>query len=260
MHPRALITLLTDFGWQDGYIGAMKGVIFSICPGARIVDLTHDVPPQNIDAAAFLLQAHSRFFPAGTIHVAVVDPGVGGERGIVLARDARYMYLAPDNGLLTFLADRPDASFYLASDPSFWLTEVSQTFHGRDIFAPLAAHLASGTPIEKMFRPVARIVTRPESRARMEKNRIVGKVIYIDRFGNLITNISRELAGKRRIAQVHLGEGISVPLVSSYDSVHSGTPLAIWGSFGYLEIAVNQGSAKRMFERELEKPVTVDIQ
>ncbi len=259
MTPNKLISLLTDFGLQDGYVGAMHGVIYSICPEARIVDLTHGVPPQNVEAAAFLLRAHSRYFPHGTIHVAVVDPGVGSSREIILAVDDRYFYLAPDNGLLTFLQGRPGVRFYAANNPDYWLPAVSNTFHGRDIFAPLAAHLASGVAIEAMFRPKKQIHPLPEAEAEDAGHEIRGRVIYHDRFGNLITNISRASVGERVPQMVLFGDELRLPLVNSYASVPVNAPLAIWGSFDYLEIAVNHGNAAQEFQAYLKKPVILKL-
>ncbi len=259
MKPRKLISLLTDFGLQDGYVGAMHGVIHSICPDIRIIDLTHGVPPQNVEAASFLLRAHSRYFPQGAIFVAVVDPGVGTRRDILLATDERCFYIAPDNGLLSFLQNRPGVRFYAAHNPKYWLPSVSQTFHGRDIFAPLAAHLANGVPFQTLFQPKEHIQPLEQPEAEDLGDAIQGRIIYQDRFGNLVTNIARERLGEREPAYVQFGEDLQLPLVNNYAAVPSNAPLAIWGSFDYLEIAVNHGNAAQTFASRLQLPVILKL-
>ena len=239
-----VISLLTDFGVVDPYVGVMKGVILNICPAARIVDLTHDVPPQDIVSAGYLLESSWRFFPPGTVHVAVVDPGVGSDRRILAASFLGHFFIAPDNGLLPIAlgSSCPD-EMVLVENRDFSLKEVSQTFHGRDIFAPVAAHLANGLELSALGSPCANWVNaelpRPE---RGSSGEIEGEVIYIDRFGNLVTNISEaELSGECNVEV----EGRTIHgLVLSYAAAAQGELLAIIGSTGRLEISVNQGDAR----------------
>ena len=238
-----VISLLTDFGMVDSYVGTMKGVILRICQAARIVDLSHDVPPQDIVAAGYLLESSWRFFPPGTVHVAVVDPGVGSDRRILAASFQGHLFIAPDNGLLpiAFSGACPD-EMVLVQNTDFFLAEVSQTFHGRDIFAPVAAHLANGLELSALGPPcgdwVEAELTRPE---RGPSGEIEGEVIYIDRFGNLVTNISEgEVPPECEVTvegrRIH---GLSL----SYASVRQGELLAIIGSTGPLEVSINQGNA-----------------
>src|SRR5881396_3527363 len=189
-----LITLLTDFGAADVFVGSMKGVILGINPQAQIVDLTHDVPAHNIRAGAYLLHSASRHFPPGTIHVAVVDPGVGSERRPLLVTTRSYQFLAPDNGLLSYiLASEPKAEIRELTAKQYFLGMVGSTFHGRDLFAPAAAWLSLDEPTDafgpKNDDPVRFEVHQPQ----VEEVRIVGEVLHIDRFGNLIYPITQTL-------------------------------------------------------------------
>lgn len=243
-----IITLLTDFGERDGYAGATKGVIWGICPQARIVDLTHDVEPQNVRAGAFLLSRHCRYFPRRTIHVAVVDPAVGSQRRIVLVLANQQYFLAPDNGLLSFLTDTEGARFYVANNAKYWLPEVSGTFHGRDIFAPLAAHLARGEKIENMFERTDKITKLETLLPENTKTGLAGEIIYVDRFGNLISNIPAEMIrGPHGACRVEFGDADIGPLAHHYAEKPPGEALATIGSFGHVEIAVNFGSAAELY-------------
>lgn len=245
-----VITLTTDFGLRDPYVGVMKGVIVSRCPQACVIDLTHAIRAQDVKEANFALHGAWRFFPAGTIHVVVVDPGVGSRRRILCARSHGMLFLAPDNGVLTGVLDSA-ATIHAVTDPSLFRSRpVSNTFHGRDIFASVAAHLANGLAADC----VGPVVTDPIELERPEPVRtadgsLVGSVIHVDSFGNLISNISgdhlRSLPGtERRI--LFRGVDLGAP-VESYAAVDVGCPLAIIDSFGFLEIAVNAGSAAHHF-------------
>jgi S-adenosyl-L-methionine hydrolase (adenosine-forming) len=212
-----VITLLTDFGTKDIYAGVMRGVITNLAPHARIVDLTHDVPPQGVADAAFLLDAAAPYFPWGTIHVAVVDPSVGTERRIICVRTSRATYLAPDNGLLTRVLDRESAARIVSvENRSYFLPEVSNTFHGRDIFAPVAAHLALGLDPCRLGPEIASI--RPLSLPRVSETSpgvLTGELIYLDRFGNLVTNVP--MASLSQVAMLIVGETkIQGPVCRSY--------------------------------------------
>ncbi len=255
-----VITLLTDFGTSDGYVAAMKGVILALCPPAVIVDVTHEVPAQDVLTGAFVLTTCYRYFPEGTIHVVVVDPGVGSARRAVLVEAAGFRFLAPDNGVLT-LALR-DSGFatpasgsvqpsalplevrgWVLDNRALWRPEVSRTFHGRDIFAPVAAHLALGMPPDRVGPGIDYLLALPLPRPRRSADgRLQGEVLHVDRFGNLITNIREEdLTGDA--ITVEIGERRIDGLSSSY--AEGGDLLAIVGSSGYLEIAMANGSAAR---------------
>ena len=204
----AIITLTTDFGVGSRYVAAMKGVILSINPQAQIVDLSHAVPPHDIRPGAIVLAETARWFPPGTIHVAVVDPGVGSKRRIVYAQIGTQHFVAPDNGLLSRLAslDRP-SKIVGVDEPQYWLPEVSRTFHGRDIMAPVAARLSLGLAPEKLGPPLKQLVELPWAEVQQVPNRIEGEVIEVDSFGNLITNITRAMLDgvpTRRFGDHHL--------------------------------------------------------
>src|SRR5919199_222420 len=188
---RRIITLLTDFGVADAYVGVMKGVILGIAPEVTAVDLCHEVPPQDVRAGAFLLMAAYAYFPAGTIHLAVVDPGVGTERQIVAVRAGEHYFVGPDNGLLRWAVDRAGgaAAIVAVENPEYRLSQVSTTFHGRDMMAPAAAHLARGVPLEALGPAVPRLAGEPFPEPQRRGNALAGRVIYVDRYGNCITNL-----------------------------------------------------------------------
>jgi hypothetical protein len=253
-----VISLLTDFGLEDPYVGIMKAVILSRSPEVALVDLSHQVDPQDLTAAAFLIDAAWAWFPMHTVHVIVVDPGVGGIRGIVAMAAAGHFFLAPDNGVLTRILDRTAVEeLVYVENPDFYLHPVSRTFHGRDIFAPVAAQMALGRALTD-FGPQA----LPADLTRLDLPVpyisdsgagpvLVGTVIAIDRFGNLVTNLDEarlrsfvpdmEAAG----LSIHIGDQAIHGLSFSYQAVAPGELLAIIGSRGYLEISVNTGDASR---------------
>ncbi len=231
--PR-IITLLSDFGTADGYVGEMKGVIYSAVPDAIVVDISHDVPAQDVDAARLTLARVWRRFPRGTIHVVVVDPGVGSNRAALAVESEGRLLVGPDNGVLTPALLNPGARAVILTVPP----DAAPTFHGRDVFAPAAAALARGRSIDSLGAPFGGAVVRrtPEPR-RIESGHIAGEVITIDRFGNAVTN----LVGRRDMI-VEVG-GREVPMVRTYSDVASGSALALIGSNGLIEIAVRDGSA-----------------
>lgn len=241
-----IITLTTDFGEIDGYIAAMKGVILGICPGAHLVDVTHLVAPQSIRSAAYVLKTIVPYFPAGTVHLAVVDPGVGSERKAVAIRTEGCIFVGPENGLFSFaLRSRPPLDVRCIENSRYILSNPSATFHGRDIFAPAAAFLASGIPIEALGPPCP--LSDPKwANVMVERDRIKGEIIHIDRFGNCITNIEkqhlRESFHKGRII-LKVGNHTVRKLSATYSDVPPGTILALIGSFGHVEIAFNGGHA-----------------
>ncbi len=249
--PR-VIAFLTDFGLKDHYVGVMKGVALSICPEAILVDLTHEVAPQNIAQGAYLLGASFRYFPKGTIFVAVVDPGVGTERrGLCVVAEGRF-FVGPDNGLFTLVYDRTQEFVaYELQNQTYFLPQQSATFHGRDIFAPVAAHLARGLNPSALGPQVKDPVRLPWPQVSLEPGRIRGAVIYVDRFGNLVTNISQEHLEGKSIKTVYF-VGRRLPFKHTYAEVAPGKPLALIGSDGLLEIAVSKGSAAKFFGQEGE--------
>ncbi|MHC4993722.1 MAG: SAM hydrolase/SAM-dependent halogenase family protein [Planctomycetota bacterium] len=254
-HDQAVITLLTDFGLTDVYVGAMKGVILSRCPGAVIVDLTHAVEPGNLHAAAHLLGVAWRHFPKGTVHTVVVDPGVGSDRRILAARLYGQIMLAPDNGVLSRVFEdcEPDIVVSVENEAMF-LQPVSNTFHGRDIFAPVAAALAGGAPLDQLGPTVDRWVHLPRlDPRRLDDGRLEGQVVHIDSFGNLITNFESTDVPATPCVSI---QGVEIAgLCTSYAEVDTGQALAIIGSGGRLEISINEGHAADRFNANVGTPV-----
>jgi len=190
----SVITLTTDFGTYDWFVGTLKGVIADIAPKAKVIDLTHDLPPGDIRGGAFALEAGCRFFPKGTVHVAVVDPGVGSRRKAIAVQTASGVFVGPDNGVLSWaLAKEKFVAIQVLENEDYFLHPVSQTFHGRDVFAPVAAHLSRGVPIKKFGPALKDFVRLDWPEPRRQRGGVEGEVVYIDRFGNAITNIGSEL-------------------------------------------------------------------
>jgi S-adenosylmethionine hydrolase len=250
------IALLSDFGTKDWFVASMKGVILSVNPRAVIADINHDIPPGDITAGAFNLLACHASFPAGTIFVAVVDPGVGSRRAAIAVRGGGYTFIGPDNGLFSMIFDNYYTSEIRSLENTrYFQKEVCSTFHGRDLFAPVAAHLSKGVAFEKLGpkrKSIIPLSTLPAARA--VKNTIVGSVIYIDRFGNAITNISSSLASHARRIRV---KGHTIPLCNCYSDVAEGKPVAVIGSCGFVEISVNRGNAAQKMKLGTTDPVTV---
>lgn len=255
--PDPLITLLTDYGTQDIYAGVLHGVILGLAPGARVVDLTHQVAPQAVAQAAFLLEAAAPFFPEGTIHVAVVDPGVGSSRRLLCARTARATFLAPDNGLLTRVLE-PGAEVRSIEAAHLFLPRVSATFHGRDILAPVAARLALGLDPTEVGPPVDDPVRLPLDAPVRTADRVAGRVVHVDRFGNIITNVAG--AGLGEIAAVRVG-GVAIagPACRAYADRPAGALLALVGSTGLLEVAAADGDAAARLGARPGDPVEVQL-
>lgn len=257
-HPPT-ITLLTDFGLEDPYVGVMRGVILNIVPRANLVDLTHAVPPQDIDRAAFLLATAVDYFPPGTVHLVVVDPGVGTTRRPIAVRTERAFYVAPDNGVLDLALARQSAERCVhLTEQRYWLAEVSATFHGRDIFAPVAAHLAGGVPIDALGTPVRDLTHRSALQvAREPDGRLRGRIQHIDRFGNCITNVPAELV-LNRASIIKVGVAAIQGLAATYAAVEPGELVALIGSQGFLEIAVRNGSAADRIGGRVGDPVLIE--
>jgi S-adenosylmethionine hydrolase len=256
-----IITLTTDFGMSSPYVGAMKGVILSINPRARIVDLAHDLPPHNIRHAAFVLAEATRFFPARTIHVAVVDPGVGTARTIVYARIDGRDYVAPDNGLLGRLAARtPPSKIVAVTNRQVCLPRVSATFHGRDIMAPVAAQLSLGLVPDVLGPRREHLVPLEWPEARTLTNRIEGEVVAVDSFGNLITNITAEMLAGVPVDDsvvVQCDEHETLGIFTTYADQPEMTLIALVGSSGLLELAIVGERASAMLAVHEGAKVTV---
>jgi S-adenosylmethionine hydrolase len=241
----AAITLTTDFGTTDPFVGIMKGVILSIAPKATIVDITHQIPPQGVVEAGLCLKQSAPYFPKDTLHVGVVDPGVGSGRDIVIVRTLGASFLAPDNGVLTYVLEgRKIISVNSVTNPHYFLPAVSRTFHGRDIFAPAAAHMARGVN-PGLFGPVAGALKLLPSlpQVQWEGDTARGKVVSTDRFGNLLTNFPESSFHGRRISSVLLKGRVLGGLNSSYSAVDEGQLGSLWESTGHLEIFERNGSA-----------------
>ena len=241
------ITLITDFGLADGFVGTMKGVIYTINPDASIVDISHEIASQDISTAGFLLKASYSYFPQGTVHVVVVDPGVGSQRRAIAVETAKYYFVAPDNGVLTrALAQEGIMKAVELTNQAYLLEEVSDTFHGRDIFAPAAAQLSLGTAMEALGAQADDLVEMSLSEPEVHRDSVKGHIIHADRFGNLTTDIPRELfeTAVSDCPFVIAVAGRKLDRVArSYADVPIGVPVALFNSFGNLEIAINRGSA-----------------
>ena len=250
LEPCGVITLMTDFGTNDHFVGVMKGVILNINPKVQIVDITHAVPPQDVHGAAFLINSTYRYFPDGTIHVVVVDPGVGSRRRAIICQTDTAYFVCPDNGILSYILDSNTAHrVVLLDNATYWLSEISNTFHGRDIFAPAAAHLSRGISLSQFGDMVNKVMRVPIQIPQVTKTAIVGSVIWVDRFGNLITNLTSDMLesfGMDSGFVVKAGTAEIYRLNRAYAESEEGECLAIIGSSGYLEISVNQRSAARI--------------
>jgi len=245
----AVITLLTDFGASDGYVGAVKGVLLSQAPLATIIDIAHQIPAQDCFSAALALETACSTFPPGTIHIAVVDPGVGSKRRALACRAGEYYFIAPDNGLLTFALKRHPLQLAVnISQVQPPKGRISFTFHARDIFAPAAAHLACGGTLEELGDRAYDLTLLDVPAPTKEENTLTGQVIHIDPFGNLITNITEDDLVSRTPGEilVQIGEYAIKGLAKSYFQGLSGKPLALLGSGGRMEIAVGGKSAKEI--------------
>ena len=260
---RPIITLITDFGYADHYVACMKGVILSLAPEAIVVDITHGVAPQNVMQAAFVLRQVWPFFPAETIHVVVVDPTVGTDRRILAARYNGRVVIAPDNGVISLVhRDGQVEALRVVERRQLFPDVVSTTFQGRDIMAPVAARLATGLAFHELGRTTDEIAMLTLPRPVLgDDGSVMGEVLYVDSFGNLITNLSaHELARVRSSGAgraVYLGERRIGEPVRTYADVPAGESLALVGSTEMLEIAVNQGSAAQVFDATVGTPVTV---
>ena len=252
LHPSGLITLLTDFGEQDSFVASMKGVILTINPQAILVDISHHIPPHSIEGAAYLLKSCYRYFPNGTVHVVVVDPGVGSTRRPLLLKTPRWFFVGPDNGLFSHvLEEESEVEVFEIENPQFRIESVGHTFDGRDLFAPSAAWLTKGTPPSSFGRvindPIRLSILEPSRQG----NRLVGRIEHVDRFGNLISNLTpqhiREFQSSvgRQDIIFRIGDHDVEGLVASYSEGLSDKPAVLVNSDGRVEVFVNGKSAAR---------------
>ncbi len=257
-----LVTLTTDFGTRDPYAAAIKGVMLGLCPQLRLVDLSHEIGPQDVLEAAIFLAGALPAFPAGSVHLAVVDPGVGSERRAIAVRAGGQTVVCPDNGLLTlFTREHPIEAAHEITNPAFMRADLSATFHGRDLFAPAAARLACGAPLSEAGPAIeGGIVTIDVPEARREGETVHGEVLRIDRFGNAITNVQRALLDGATVTEVRAGKARLRALRRTYADVALGEPLALFESNGYLAIAVNGGDAGATLNLARGTAVTVTIE
>ena len=260
-----MITLTTDFGTRDAYVAAMKGTMLTVHPEARFLDITHDITPQDVMEAAFVLRGAVPYCPDGTVHLVVVDPGVGTDRRPVAVQHAGRWFVGPDNGVfpLVLNGEEPDASVAL-DHPDVWRTKTpSTTFHGRDIFAPVAAHLAAGRSLQDVGTPIDGLKPLRWVQPQTSAGTVQGWVVHVDRFGNCITNIQRpdlETAfgnGDDADFKCYVGSVVLDTIHTTYGTVADGDPVLLFGSTGFLEIAVNAGHAGELLN--IRKGDTVKI-
>lgn len=260
--PSAIISLTTDFGLRDPYVAEMKAVILSINPNVTIVDITHQIEKFNIRMGAYVLAVATPYFPKGTIHVAVIDPGVGTKRQAILVQTENYYFIGPDNGVLMLAAKRQGIEHvYRIENPRFMLPRVSDTFHGRDVFVPVAAHLAKGVSPAKFGSEIRKVVVPMFAKLRERKNMLIGEIIHVDNFGNVVTNFD-----EKELERLKVKETVSVKLKNvrlrlrlcrTYADVKAQEPLAIMGSHNFLEISVNQGNAAEKFGIKVGDKITL---
>ncbi|MBK8026113.1 MAG: SAM-dependent chlorinase/fluorinase [Chloroflexi bacterium] len=276
---RRTIALVTDFGLTDPFVGVMKGVIARIAPDANVIDISHAVPAQDIRAGALTLLASYGYFPAGTVFVVVVDPGVGSTRRPIAVRAGEALFVAPDNGVLSYILQETEVhERVLLDNPAYQLTVVSNTFHGRDIFAPVAAHLASGVPFTQIGSPLAEWHVLDQPTLASDGDRVTGEVIQIDRFGNVVTSIGRfqwleddhlrlepafgaPIAPRVSLARrcsITVGDTHLDTIRHTYSEAYPGAALALIGSSGFLELSINLGSFADVFTVNVGDPVTLE--
>ncbi len=258
----SIITILTDFGHKGEYVGVMKGVILNINPRCQLVDLTHQIAPQNILQAAFILQNSYHFFPKGTIHIVVVDPGVGTSRRPIILKKDGYFFVGPDNGVFGLVLKQGVYTAVEISSSSLFKWPISSTFHGRDIFAPVAAHLSLEKEMDKFGPRVTDLQKLSWPHPIIKDKKIIGQILLADSFGNLITNIERDffiaqIAGRQ--FKIKIKKRSISCLQDTYDRVPKGELLALWASSGYLEIAINSGHAQNFLQVGPGDPIIISL-
>ncbi|MFH1757295.1 MAG: SAM-dependent chlorinase/fluorinase [Pseudomonadota bacterium] len=245
--PSGIVTLITDFGLMGEYAGAMKGAILNVNPRCQVVDITHQVAAQDVLQASFILKNTYPYYPVGTVHIVMVDPGVGTQRKPVVLKKEGHFFVGPDNGVFTFVLSGEKNDGYEITRQKLFLSPLSPTFHGRDIFAPVAGHLSLGMDARRLGPRLKEFIRVEWPRPEIKGKQLVGRILFADAFGNLITNISRGEYGPQigdRPWQIKGKSWRIDRLQETYPDVHPGQPLALFGSAGLLEIAVNRGNAQ----------------
>ena len=263
MHTQRIITLITDFGDKSGYVGVMKGVILSINPDCRIVDISHQISPQDREEAAFVLKSVYPFFPPQSIHLVVVDPGVGSKRKPILIESGTHWFVGPDNGVLSFACLTEECKkVWEITNTSYFLPRVSSTFHGRDIFAPVAAHLSLGVPAHDLGEEQKHCVRLEALEPEILQGMIKARVMYTDHFGNVISNISYNLFNAvvaDKPFRITVGGTVIERIAPSYADAREGEIIALFGSSQQLEIAVRNGNCKRTLQVEKGAEISVHL-
>ena len=256
-----MITLVTDFGNESGYAGVMKGVILTVNHNCQVIDITHQVSPHDIEEAAFLLYNTYSYFPKHSIHIVVVDPGVGSERIPIVVETDKHWFVGPDNGVFSLLFSGEGVKkVWEITNKCYFLPEVSSTFHGRDIFAPIAAHLSLGVPAEELGKEVKKFIRLKDIDPKVFKGMIKAKVIHVDRFGNLVSNISQDLFNKvvaDKSFSITVGGRKVQKLSLSYTEAGNDEILALFGSSGWLEVSLKDGNCQK--ELQVKKGAAVEI-
>jgi len=251
----SIITLTTDFGLRDWFVGSMKGVILGINEHAALVDITHEIPAGDIRAGAFALGVSCRCFPRNTVHVAVIDPGVGSNRAAIVVKTADYYFVGPDNGVLSLALEKEKVlEIWRVENEAYFRRPVSNTFHGRDVFAPVAAHLTLRVLMDSLGRQLKDYVKLEWPKPQVAGGVLRGQILYIDHFGNAVSNIE---SPAKSVSKVRVPDKVQCDIKRFYQEVPGGQPLAITGSAGYLEIAVNGGNAAQTFGLKLGDAVEV---
>ncbi len=258
-----IITLTTDFGLQDQYVSAMKAVILSIAPDIRLIDVSHQIPPQDIMAGAYVSRHNALLYPKNTVHLVVVDPGVGSSRKAIAMKVRDQILVGPDNGLFSLFFDDFEYKAYHLNNPKYWLNDVSKTFHGRDIFAPVAAHLSQGVPLDEVGSPISDLVSYRWAVPIADKDGIQGWIVHIDHYGNLITNIPKsqyeDVIGKKK-AKIYVGNMILDETSLTFTDVEEGEAVVFFGSANMLEIGINKGNAQEMMGIQKGAQISVVLQ
>jgi S-adenosylmethionine hydrolase len=255
---KPIVTLTTDFGTRDGYVGAVKGVIKRINPEAELVDITHQVEPFDVLEAAFALMNSYVYFPKGSIHLVVVDPGVGSQRQPLLIQSEDFFFVGPDNGVFSFVYDSEKMTdIIIPSKQKYFLAELSSTFHARDIFAPVAAYLSLGVQVNEFGSSAKECIKFILPQPKQTRKGLAGEIIHVDKFGNLVTNVSAELLQKKRIAVITIGKRQIKRVSRSYFDIPRKGLGALVGSSGFLEIAANQGSAQQITKSRIGTSIRI---
>ncbi len=255
----AVITLTTDFGLRDGYVAAMKGAILAVAPEVSLVDVSHQVPPQDVASGAYLLAGAYCYFPAGAVHLAVVDPGVGSARRGIVVETAGYRFVGPDNGLFSAVFQRESEwNAVEIRNAAYFRPEVSPTFHGRDIFGPVAAHLYNGVPPADLGPRIADPVRLDLWTVQEGDAGVIGRIVHVDHFGNAISNLEKRSVGGGDV-RVRVGECVFDGICHTYADVPEGEALVLYGSDDTLEVAVNGGNAARKLGLRRGDRITADF-